>query len=61
MLQRDESALVPAGMSMLWAPENLWEAPAYDYQGREHDLLNVLDDTVEGEMTVKDLPYDELP
>ncbi|KAM0036788.1 hypothetical protein Hdeb2414_s0014g00430501 [Helianthus debilis subsp. tardiflorus] len=38
-------------MSMLWAPKNLREAPAYVRE--EHDLINVLDDTVEGEMTVK--------
>ncbi|MFS7937467.1 hypothetical protein Hanom_Chr05g00427901 [Helianthus anomalus] len=35
MWQLEEYAFVAAGMSMLWAPENLREASVYGYDGRD--------------------------
>ncbi|MFS7937314.1 hypothetical protein Hanom_Chr05g00426151 [Helianthus anomalus] len=68
MWQLVEDALVATGISMLWASDNPPEAPTYGYDGREcvttlieYNLINILDDTVEGEMNVKVFPDNELP
>ncbi|KAJ0603773.1 hypothetical protein HanHA300_Chr02g0042091 [Helianthus annuus] len=54
--QLEERALVVAGMSMLWAPQNPRGVPIYGYQGKGYNLMNVLDPKAGGAMVVATLP-----
>ncbi|KAF5774290.1 hypothetical protein HanRHA438_Chr13g0609241 [Helianthus annuus] len=55
--QLEERALVAAGMSMLWAPQNRWGVPVYGYQWKAgYSLMNVLDPQAGGAMVVAYLP-----
>ncbi|KAJ0502635.1 hypothetical protein HanHA300_Chr11g0415151 [Helianthus annuus] len=55
--QLEERALVGAGMSMLWAPQNPKGIPVYGYQGKVgYGLLNVLDPKAAGAMVEAILP-----
>ncbi|KAJ0716077.1 hypothetical protein HanPI659440_Chr13g0508701 [Helianthus annuus] len=55
--QLEERALVAAGMSMLWAPQNPRGVPVYGYQWKAgYSLMNVLDPQAGGAMVVAYLP-----
>ncbi|KAM0056540.1 hypothetical protein Hdeb2414_s0006g00219551 [Helianthus debilis subsp. tardiflorus] len=55
--QLEERALVGAGMSMLWAPQNPKGIPVYGYQGKVgYSLLNILDPKAAGAMVEAILP-----
>ncbi|MFS7946029.1 hypothetical protein Hanom_Chr06g00531211 [Helianthus anomalus] len=49
-------ALVAAGMSMLWAPQNSRAYPVYGYRGKGYRLMNLFDPNVGGAMVVAALP-----
>ncbi|MFS7946117.1 hypothetical protein Hanom_Chr06g00532271 [Helianthus anomalus] len=49
-------ALVAAGMSMLWVPQNPRAYPVYGYRGKGYNLMNVFDSNVGGAMVVVALP-----
>ncbi|KAJ0941969.1 hypothetical protein HanPSC8_Chr03g0086361 [Helianthus annuus] len=54
--QLEERALVAAGMSMLWAPQNPRGVPIYGYQGKAgYSLMNCLDPQADGAMVVATL------
>ncbi|MFS7968367.1 hypothetical protein Hanom_Chr09g00796591 [Helianthus anomalus] len=52
-----QEALVAAGMSMLWAPQNPSGFPVYGYRGKAgYSLMNVFDPKAGGAMVVAALP-----
>ncbi|KAF5802640.1 hypothetical protein HanRHA438_Chr06g0271001 [Helianthus annuus] len=60
MIQLEERALVAAGMSMLWVPQNRRAYPVYGHKGKaEYSLMNVFDCKVVGGMAVAALPEGE--
>ncbi|KAM0044442.1 hypothetical protein Hdeb2414_s0010g00353321 [Helianthus debilis subsp. tardiflorus] len=53
MIQLEERALVAAGMSMLWVPQNPRAYPFYGHKGKAgYSLMNVFDSKVTGGMAV---------
>ncbi|KAJ0694513.1 hypothetical protein HanPI659440_Chr15g0609651 [Helianthus annuus] len=59
MIQLEERALVAAGMSMLWVPQNPRAYPVYAHKGRGYSLMNVFDPKVAGGMAVAAMPEGE--
>ncbi|MFS7961399.1 hypothetical protein Hanom_Chr08g00714541 [Helianthus anomalus] len=56
-VQLEERALVAAGMSMLWAPQNPKGFPDYGYKGKEgYSLMNIFYPKAGGAMVVAVLP-----
>ncbi|KAJ0946754.1 hypothetical protein HanRHA438_Chr01g0007431 [Helianthus annuus] len=61
IIQLEERALVAAGMSMLWVPQNPRAYPVYGYKGKSgYSLMNVFDPNVGSAMVVAALPEDRL-
>ncbi|MFS7947847.1 hypothetical protein Hanom_Chr06g00552991 [Helianthus anomalus] len=60
MIQLEERALVAAGKSMLWVPQNPRAYPMYAHKGRGYSLMNAFDPKVAGGMAVVVLPEGEL-
>ncbi|MFS7954999.1 hypothetical protein Hanom_Chr07g00637271 [Helianthus anomalus] len=60
IIQLEVRALVAAGMSMLWVPQNPKAYPVYGYKGKGYSLLNVLNPNVCGVMVVAALPKGQL-
>ncbi|KAM0006228.1 hypothetical protein Hdeb2414_s0179g00825091 [Helianthus debilis subsp. tardiflorus] len=56
IIHGEERALVAAGMSMLWVPQNPRAYPVYGFKGKGYSLLNVFDPKVGGAMVVVALP-----
>ncbi|KAJ0770540.1 hypothetical protein HanPI659440_Chr07g0258771 [Helianthus annuus] len=57
IIQLKERALVAAGMSMLWAPQNPRDFPLYGYQRKaRYSLMNVFYSNAGGAMVVAALP-----
>ncbi|MFS7977027.1 hypothetical protein Hanom_Chr10g00899391 [Helianthus anomalus] len=56
IVQLEERALVAAGMSMLWAPQNPRGFPVYGYNGKGYSLMNVFDSNLGGAMVMAVLP-----
>ncbi|MFS7994542.1 hypothetical protein Hanom_Chr12g01107281 [Helianthus anomalus] len=55
----EERALVAAGMSMLWVPQNPRAYPVYGHKGKGYSLMNVFNPKVAGGMVVAALPEGE--
>ncbi|KAL9998017.1 hypothetical protein Hdeb2414_s0583g00919461 [Helianthus debilis subsp. tardiflorus] len=56
IIQFEERALVAAGMSMLWAPQNPRGFPVYRYRGKGYSMTNIFDHNAGGAMVVASLP-----
>ncbi|KAJ0826822.1 hypothetical protein HanRHA438_Chr17g0818621 [Helianthus annuus] len=56
IIQWEERALVAAGMSMLWVPQNPMAYPVYGFKGKGYSLLNMFDPNVGGAIVVAALP-----
>ncbi|KAJ0813677.1 hypothetical protein HanPSC8_Chr17g0776271 [Helianthus annuus] len=56
IIQWEERALVAAGMSMLWVPQNPMAYPVYGFKGKGYSLLNMFDPNVGGAIIVAALP-----